>query len=168
MPEPDTQAEPAPRSRGRMAHPAAVEFIERLGLLTQAEGLPRISGRLIGLMVLEGGPLAFGELSEKLGVSRGSISTNMRLLEGIGVVERVGVAGHRGDFFRLADSPYDALLEGAKRRATKGEQIALEARDALRGQLDDAAVERIAELGAFYGGLVRVLASVEAEIDKGE
>lgn len=141
-------------------HPAAIEFVERMGLLAQGDGLPRIAGRLMGLMVLHGGPLAFGDLAERLQVSRGSVSTNVRLLEGMGVLERVTKPGERGDFFRLADDPYGRLIEGVRQRAAKGASLAASTREAMSERLDARARERLEALGSFYGTLAEVVQRV--------
>ena len=52
---------------------AIAEFVERMGLVTQADGLPRIAGRIMGLMIVHGGSFGFTELTERLSVSRASI-----------------------------------------------------------------------------------------------
>jgi DNA-binding transcriptional regulator GbsR (MarR family) len=41
------------------------EFVERMGLVAEGDGLPRIAGRIMGLMVIEGGPLSFAELAQR-------------------------------------------------------------------------------------------------------
>jgi DNA-binding transcriptional regulator GbsR (MarR family) len=64
-------------------------FIEQLGLVLQGGGLPRIAGRLMGLMNFDGRPYSFGELAVELQISRDSISTNARILEQMGIIERM-------------------------------------------------------------------------------
>ena len=88
------------------------EFIERMGLSTESDGLPRIAGRMWGFFIIHGGPCSFAELAERLQVSRGSISTNARILRDLGIIERVSLPGDRQDYYRLTDNPYDRLLEG--------------------------------------------------------
>lgn len=146
--------------------PAAIEFVERMGVQAQGDGLPRIAGRLMGLMVLEEGPLAFGELAKRLQVSRGSISTNARLLEGMGILERVALPGERGDYFQLADDPYRALIEGARDRAAKGERATRSARDALDGEVPAEVGERLDELARFYGALREGIAGISVALDE--
>lgn len=125
------------------------EFIESLGLILQSEGFSRIAGRLLGVFVLEGGPFSFGELCEKLQVSRGSISTNTRLLENLGAIERVGVPGERQDYFRLAEEPYRQLIERKVQRARRaGESIHRASHATACGDLE--ATRRIQELAAFF------------------
>ncbi|GAD56326.1 GbsR/MarR family transcriptional regulator [Limimaricola cinnabarinus] len=86
------------------------DFIEKVGLIAQNEGLPRIAGRIFALLVFDGDVISFGEITETLQVSRGSVSSATRLLEDRGLIKRVGKPGQRQDFFRLADNPYQNML----------------------------------------------------------
>ena len=79
----------------------AEEFIESMGLRFQDQQMPRIAGRLFGLLLIDGGPYSFGELAERLKVSRGSISTNARMLADFGLIERVAKPGDRQDHYRI-------------------------------------------------------------------
>ena len=107
------------------------EFVESLGLILQTEGFPRIAGRLLGVFVLRGGPLSFQELCDMLQVSRGSVSTNTRLLVSLGAVERVAVTGERQDYFRLADTPYERMAAGQVERAQQARDRLRKGRDAI-------------------------------------
>ncbi|RFC64099.1 MarR family transcriptional regulator [Fulvimarina endophytica] len=93
-----------------------LRFIERMGDHMELEGMPRIAGRLFGLFLVDPGPISFSELAERLSISRGSISTNTRLLEGKGLIERVDVPGERQDYFRLADRPFVNMIHGITAR----------------------------------------------------
>lgn len=86
-------------------------FIEKHALLMEADGLPRIAGRLAGLFLVEGGPISFSELADRLQASRGSVSTNTRLLVERGIIERVSLPGERQDYFQLATRPHTLHLE---------------------------------------------------------
>ena len=126
-------------------------FIEGMGVVAQADGLPRIAGRLIGVMVLEQGPFSFSDLAIKLGVSRASISTNTRLLENMGVIERIGKAGDRQDYFQLADDPYIKLLHGLVFRMNKAQKLVDSTRKSLTG---DAQQQRLQALQDFYHNMI--------------
>lgn len=130
------------------------EFVEALGLILQTEGFPRIAGRLLGIFVLRGGPLSFQELCDALQVSRGSVSTNTRLLESLGAVERITVAGERQDYFRLADTPYERMAAGQVERARQARDRLRKGRDALEN-CNDATFDRITELSEFFGSISR-------------
>ena len=140
-----------------MENHSETEFVESLGLILQTEGFPRIAGRLLGIFVLRGGPLSFQELCEALKVSRGSVSTNTRLLESLGAVERISVAGERQDYFRLADTPYERMAAGQVERAKQARDRLLKGRDTLE-TCDDATFERMTELSEFFGSISRACA----------
>ena len=65
------------------------EFIEKFGMVAEQDGFPRIAGRMMGFLLLNEGPYTLDELAEELQISKTSASTNARLLEGHGVIERV-------------------------------------------------------------------------------
>ena len=128
---------------------AADEFIDRMGVIAQADGLPRIAGRLMGFFVIHGGPVSFSELSERLQISRASVSNNTRLLEGLGVIERTGRPGDRQDYFRLARDPYRRLLEGVVERMGRASAAAEKAAEEMPADAAGAR-RRLGELSAFY------------------
>lgn len=129
------------------------EFIEQVGLLLQGDGLPRIAGRLMGLLIFDGKAYSFSELSTALNVSRASISTNARLLEGLGVIERVGMPGDRQDYYRLGDSPYETLMKGVIERARRAE-VSLEKTASSLPASEKSAAGRIRDYARFYEAVV--------------
>lgn len=129
------------------------DFIERLGLIAQADGIPRIAGRILGLLVIHGGPFSFAELAERLKASRGSISTNTRLLEHLGIIERVSKAGERQDYFQIRTDPYVELMRGYLGRMHKATEVVAEAQQKLPGDWKDSQ-RRLAELGAYYHNMI--------------
>jgi DNA-binding transcriptional regulator GbsR (MarR family) len=133
----------------KTADDARDEFIERYGLITEADGLPRIAGRLLALLLLEGGPYSFSTLVTRLNVSRASVSTSSRLLEQAGAIERLTLPGKRQDHFQIAPRPYVRMMEGVMARHTKTRQ-AIENVLADYPDLSDDARERLEETSAFY------------------
>lgn len=86
------------------------QFVERLGRLLEEDGGPRIGGRILGLLLLAPAELSLEEIAERLRVSKASVSTNARMLEHFGVLERVSHPGDRRDFYRVGpDSPVRML-----------------------------------------------------------
>jgi DNA-binding transcriptional regulator GbsR (MarR family) len=83
-------------------------FIEEVGIVFEQTGLPRMSGRMFGWLLISDPPYqSASELAEVLMASKGSISTTIRLLVQMGIVERFIIPGQRHDHFRLKE---DALL----------------------------------------------------------
>ena len=135
------------------------DFIEKVGMITQSEGLPRIAGRIMGLLVFDGKDVSFGDLAADLQVSRGSISTSVRLLEERGIINRVTKPGQRQDYFQLAPDPYPTMLERVQRRVRKAKCEITETMDCLQNRPDVAA--RLAAFAAFYNSLEGGLTAAE-------
>jgi DNA-binding transcriptional regulator GbsR (MarR family) len=142
--------------------PAVERFVERLGLASQSEGLPRISGRLLAYLMISGEPCGFDELAKALRVSRASVSTNTRVLESLGVIERVSRPGVRGDYYQLGEDPYGRLVQGALRRLHRMKDLLGDARRTFPASLADAAL-RVAEMEAFYELQIRHAEAAQEE-----
>lgn len=126
-----------------------IEFIESLGIIFQNEGLPRIAGRILGFLIISEDPKRFTELVEELKISKGSVSTNTRLLVDLGAIERIAKAGDRQDYFRLADEPYVELLERSAERTERARQTLEKSAE----RFQDASVptqNRLADLIVFF------------------
>jgi DNA-binding transcriptional regulator GbsR (MarR family) len=102
---------------------AAEEFIEQMGVYAQADGLSRIAGRMLGYFIMTGGPHSFSEVAKHLKVSRASISTNARILESFGAIERTSRPGDRQDYFKLAADPFTRMLEVSMMRIQRAEDL---------------------------------------------
>jgi predicted transcriptional regulator len=87
------------------------QFVEQLAVLLEADGLPRVAGRLFGVLLVSAEARSLDELAAQLRVSKASISVNARLLEQRGVVERVGRQADRRDYYRIGDDILERTLE---------------------------------------------------------
>ena len=139
------------------------DFIEKTGLVTQAEGLPRIAGRVFGMLIYDGDVVSFGALATKLQVSRASISTSIRILEERGLVKRVTKPGERQDYFRLAPNPYATMLEGIQKR---NRSIQSDIEQTINSLPDDAdALGRLTVYANFYASLDDAVAVALSQLD---
>jgi DNA-binding MarR family transcriptional regulator len=86
-------------------------FIESMGLFFERQGVPRIGGRILGLLMLVEEPLALGELAELLRVSPASVSTNIRQLQASGTVEPASIPGDRRHYYVFNSAGWDHRLE---------------------------------------------------------
>jgi DNA-binding transcriptional regulator GbsR (MarR family) len=77
-------------------------FIEDIGLFFEQMGLPRMAGRILGVLLVSD-PLAqsITDLTEKLKASKSSISIMARLLVEHGLIERVASPIPRRDYYRF-------------------------------------------------------------------
>jgi DNA-binding transcriptional regulator GbsR (MarR family) len=120
--------------------------------------LARIGGRILGLLMLADAPLGLEEMATALGVSRASISTNIRQIVTFGLAEHLSLPGDRRDYYRFADSPWlgamRARIDGTRSllRITEQGLATLAAEDtAARLRLEemrDACVFMIEEMQA--------------------
>jgi DNA-binding MarR family transcriptional regulator len=87
-------------------------FIERLGGHFAEQGLPRIGGRLLAMLMLSPEPVSLDDLARSLQVSKGSVSSNARMLERSGIVERVKLPRDRRDFYQVCGDAQTRVLRG--------------------------------------------------------
>jgi DNA-binding transcriptional regulator GbsR (MarR family) len=86
-------------------------FIEEVGMVFEQTGLPRMSGRILGWLLISATPRqSSAELAEVLMASKGSISTATRLLIQLGLVERSVIPGVRHDYFRLRQDAMQKIV----------------------------------------------------------
>lgn len=97
-------------------HSGVADFVERMGLLLEGEGLPRIAGRLFGFLLVHSQAFSLDELAEQLQVSKASISTNARHLEQHGILERISEPGDRRDYYRMAPDAWEGMLRTAQHK----------------------------------------------------
>lgn len=94
------------------------QFIERVGLYFEQYHLSRIGGRLLGLLLLSERPLGIEAMAATLGVSRASVSTNIRTTADLGLTERVGLPGDRRDYYQFSDDAWErgmaVRIEGSR------------------------------------------------------
>jgi hypothetical protein len=77
-------------------------FVEEVALFYERSGLPRMAGRILGwLLVCEPAQQTMAEMAGALGGSKASMSTMTRLLQQLGLIERVRRPGERLDRFGI-------------------------------------------------------------------
>ena len=87
------------------------QFVERMGLMTEADGLPRIAGRIFGHLLLTPGNCSLEELASELGVSRASVSNDARRLVQMGLLERRSRPGDRRDYYSISPDAFRRSIE---------------------------------------------------------
>lgn len=122
-------------------------FIERLGQITQDSGFTRIAGQIWAALVVADGPVSASDLVDLLQISKGSLSTNVRILEIMDIVERRSMPGERQDYFSLPENPYSALIEAQIKRFEKAVCVVAEARTSISSK---EAKKKLADLELFY------------------
>jgi len=136
-------------------------LIEQFGVILRNEGYSRVAGRLFGLLLLSEHPRALGELADELAVTKASVSTNARLLEHLGIVERVGRSGDRQDYYII--SP-DILARTVEQRLARWQRLldVIGATRAAVGGQSEVIKARLEELEAAHRFTLDSMASALA------
>ncbi len=144
----------------------AERFIEDFGLALASQGFSRTAGRLLGLILMldDGGDL--DSLAAQLHVSRASVSTNTRLLESIGAIERHSIPGRRRIVYRAARTQHNRAMEAMVLRMRRTLDIVDDARTELPRQMAGAK-ERLQRFAEYYEKNIAVMESVLAHHDPG-
>jgi len=140
-------------------------FIEMMGRHFEEEGVARIAGRLFGLLMLVERDSTLDELAEALRVSKGSVSSNARLLEEWGVAERVTRPGDRRDYYRIAADMSERLVERQIARMQLFIERVNHSRDEL-GALPPSTTGRFDEVIRFNTLAIESLRKLGAEVAK--
>lgn len=138
-------------------------FIEKMGLLGEADGMPRIAGRIFALLFITSAPMSLEEIATRLEVSRASVSTDARRLAQMGLLERVSRPGDRRDYYRLAPDGIRHSLESRIRTMRRFHDLLDEARQL---QTADPVVERrLVDWDDAHRLLVDVYTDVVSKLD---
>jgi DNA-binding transcriptional regulator GbsR (MarR family) len=85
-------------------------YAEEVGLWSSRQGVPPAFGRLLGwLLICDPAQQTSAELAAALDLSKGSVSTGMRMLERSGLARRVAIPGRRGHAYEIRP---DAMIRG--------------------------------------------------------
>lgn len=141
--------------------PAIEHFVERMGLLWENDGLPRIAGRIFGLLLVTPDACSLDDLAETLGVSKASISTDARRLEQFGLLQRTTRPGDRRDYYSISDDVFARSLENSMERLRRFQQLMHEARHLpirspdVRARFDDMDQAYEVAIGSMTDALAR-------------
>jgi DNA-binding transcriptional regulator GbsR (MarR family) len=138
-----------------LRHESLLGYAEEWGLLFERWGLARTSGRIWGwLHVCEPPHQTAGQLVDALGVSKGSVSTNVRLLESLGLVERVGVPAARRSHYRVRRDAFEGIMRQRILGASQARALAERGLEVL-GSASPERKERLRAKRDFYAFLER-------------
>lgn len=87
-------------------------FPDALAQLFDSQGWSRLVGRVVGeLMLTEESYLSTAQLCERIGVSKGHLSSAIQQLEGLRYIDRFGQSGTRQHFYRLRPNVFARAAE---------------------------------------------------------
>jgi DNA-binding transcriptional regulator GbsR (MarR family) len=132
------------------------QFIERMGLALEADGLPRIAGRIFGLLLVSEDPRSLDDLAAELRVSKASVSTNARMLEQRGVLEQVSRPADRRDYYRVPRDLFSHTMAQRLARWRRFHEAIGDARASIPIQSREV-LERLTEFEEAYSYMSQVI-----------
>jgi DNA-binding transcriptional regulator GbsR (MarR family) len=101
-----------PKSKQSIAFlsPELSSFVENLSRYFESYGIPRIGGRILGLLMVAPKPLSSEDIASILKASRASVSTNLRFALQIGLAEKVTFIGDRISYYAFPESGLEKAL----------------------------------------------------------
>ena len=129
------------------------QFIEDMGILFEEMGLPRMAGRIFGwLLMCEPPHQSAEELASVVEASKGSISSMTRLLIQSGLVERMGLPGKRGTYYRIKPGSWSELMRTQISYMSALRELAERGLGLIHGN-DPKFFQRLQEMRDFYAFL---------------
>ncbi|MFY1594783.1 GbsR/MarR family transcriptional regulator [Micromonospora sp. WMMD737] len=129
---------------------------EHLALALTQGGMQRMTARVLAaLLFTEQDTLTAGEIAELLIISSGSVSTALKSLTSVGLIEKVPAPGSRREHFRFREGAW-ATLMSEQNQLVKVMREAAEQGIAATGE-DSVAGGRLGEMRDFYDYLWREL-----------
>lgn len=132
-------------------------YVEDVALFWERQGLPRIAGRIVGhLLVCDPPHRSAGQLVADLEVSKGSVSTMLRLLLTSKSIEAVAVPGDRATYYQLSPDSLERKLEQRLAHMTSFRALADRGLSLLDGEPAER-TRRLRKVASMYAFMEREL-----------
>lgn len=145
--------------------PDEVAFVERMGTLWDAFGATRSAGQILGrLMICDPPHQSAADLQAALELSAGSVSITIRLLEGLGLVERITFRGDRTRYVQLREHAWVGVMETRMAGLEQLEAVAEAAVPLRRGGRPDRVDDLLFVTEFMLREWPRLIERMEAEL----
>ena len=89
-------------------------FLEKISQLCREFGLNNIMAQLYAVLYFSNKPLPLNEMAERLKISKGSVSVNIRALQRYGVAKKVWFKGTRKDYYEAETDISRVIMDRVK------------------------------------------------------
>lgn len=142
----------------RGARDPQTEFIESFGLQFEGSGLPRMAGRVFGLLLIcEPPELTPAQIKDALQTSISSVSAMLAMLRRLEIVEARSRPGERAKRYRVDPDGWQRLMLARLQGVSDVRALLQTGR---KVGADSAANERIETMDRFYAFMERELAAM--------
>jgi len=137
----------------------AMGAAEELALTLTRNGLQRMAARVLAVLLFtDQESITAGEIGEQLGAGAGSVSTAIKSLGGVGLIERVPAPGSRREHYRCPDDAWARLM--STQNTTVQAMLHAAERGITAAGENSPAGRRLAVMHDFYTHLMRELPAV--------
>ena len=138
-------------------------ILQTAGEMAESLSINRVVGQIYSLLYISPKPVSLEDIADKLKISKGSVSVNIRNLEDWNAVKKVFVPGSRKDFY-TAESDFmkiisDRLQKGLSRRL----QYANEKLQHVEILINDQSKDK--DLKTFYQSRLKHLVEIKELLD---
>jgi len=147
---------------------ARAHTIQGLSHISNFWGFSKGMGAIFGALYLSQTPLSLDELVEQVNITKGAVSTNIRHLERLGLVQRQVIIGERKDFY-IAETDFWKIAQGILREREKSEfdrAIHTVAESLVMIDTAGALSPEEAKLALFYQKRLQTLADFFKSLDR--
>lgn len=92
------------------------DFTESLSQISRFWGFPKGMGAIFAVLYLSPAPLSLDEIAQETGLTKGAISTEVRMLARIGLVHRSSKLADRKDYYEAESDFYQSIRSILKER----------------------------------------------------
>ena len=141
-------------------------FVEDISLYFEQMGLPRMAGRVLGVLLICDPPAqSLTDLGELLQASKSSISTNTRLLTEMGLIERAASPVPRQVYFQFKPGGWLVFIRQRLKLWASLHQIAEQGLELLQ-ERDPALRERLQEAHDMFSMIEEELPALLERVEK--
>jgi DNA-binding transcriptional regulator GbsR (MarR family) len=140
-------------------------WIEDIGLYFEQMGLPRMAGRVLGVLLISDPPeQSINSLCETLQASKSSISTTTRLLTEMGLIERVAAPVPRRAYFQFKPGGWVLFIRQRLRLWASLHQLAERGLELQQAQ-DPALRQRLQEAHDMFSSIEEELPALLERVE---
>lgn len=141
-------------------------FIQGMSRISHFWGFPKAMGAIYGAIYLSPSPLSLNELVEQVGVTKGAVSTNVRQLERLGMVNKHIMVGERKDYY-FAETDFWKIAKGIlkEREQSEFDQALRTVAESIQMTLDANTPREKKELANFYQSRMQAMESFFNSLD---
>lgn len=141
-------------------------FIEDISLYFEQLGMPRMAGRILGVLLISDPPeQSMTDLCETLQASKSAISTSTRLLDEMGLIERAPSQAPRQVYFRFTPGGWGTFIRMYLRMMASLHQITERGLELLKDE-DPALRERLQEAHDMFSLIEEELPTLLRRIEQ--